>query len=464
MKKSEIIFGLLRIPFDAVGVSAALLLSYWLRLQRVDLIPRMQLLEPAVTLPEPSVYFSTFLLPGVLLFFCVAVLLGLYLLRSTYSAWTEAGRITTAALLWLVAVMAWYFLLRKELFYSRVLLLHSTLFITIFVGVGRAFLILIQRIFLRFGYGVRAVVTVGERSVTQEVRTVLQHDVHYSYLGHHRNLQTVRELAQEREIDLVLQTDPNPRSSETLALIDYCRSEHVGYAFLPPVLADVPHQLRVERLGLVPLIQFQPTPLDGWGRVWKHCLDVVVSIVLLIPLFPVFLLLSLGILLDSGWPVLFVSQRIGEQRKKCIPVLKFRTMVQGADTIKPTLFLQSHRRDGPLFKVKNDPRVTRFGKLLRRWSLDELPQLCNVLLGHMSLVGPRPHLPEEVKQYGSFQRRVFAVKPGITGLAQVSGRSNLTFAQEVHLDLQYIEEWTPWLDLWILWRTLVVVLGRRGAD
>jgi lipopolysaccharide/colanic/teichoic acid biosynthesis glycosyltransferase len=139
-------------------------------------------------------------------------------------------------------------------------------------------------------------------------------------------------------------------------------------------------------------------------------------------------------------------------------------MIEHADHEKEYLQTQSHRTDGPLFKVKNDPRVTRVGKFLRRFSLDELPQLWNVLKGDLSLVGPRPHLPEEVARYTDFQRRVFAVKPGITGLAQISGRSDLKFEDEVRFDLQYIEEWSPWLDLFIFWRTVWVVLRGKGAD
>jgi lipopolysaccharide/colanic/teichoic acid biosynthesis glycosyltransferase len=139
-------------------------------------------------------------------------------------------------------------------------------------------------------------------------------------------------------------------------------------------------------------------------------------------------------------------------------------MVVGADALKEELRERSHRGDGPLFKVKDDPRVTRMGKFLRRWSLDELPQLWNVLRGDLSLVGPRPHLPEEVAKYSDFERRVFAVKPGMTGISQISGRSGLPFSGEVRLDLQYIEEWSPWLDLFILYRTLGVVLKGEEAD
>ena len=156
--------------------------------------------------------------------------------------------------------------------------------------------------------------------------------------------------------------------------------------------------------------------------------------------------------------------RVGEYGRKRIAILKFRSMCRNADAEKNQLIGLNHRKDGPLFKVTNDPRVTRFGKFLRRWTLDELPQLWNVCCGRLSLVGPRPHLPEEVDRYSMEQRRVFAVKPGMTGLAQVSGRSNLSFPEEVRLDLQYIEEWSPLLDLWILWRTIFTVLSKRGAD
>ncbi|TSC99367.1 MAG: exopolysaccharide biosynthesis polyprenyl glycosylphosphotransferase, partial [Candidatus Peregrinibacteria bacterium Greene1014_49] len=132
------------------------------------------------------------------------------------------------------------------------------------------------------------------------------------------------------------------------------------------------------------------------------------------------------------------------------------------DAQKPQLLGLNERRDGPLFKIHADPRVTKIGKWLRRFDLDEVPQLLNVLLGQMSLVGPRPHLPDEVERYNPYQRRVFAVKPGITGLSQISGRSALPFDEEVRLDLRYVEEWSMLLDLWILWRTVWVVAGGKG--
>lgn len=464
MKRSEAIFGAIRVPVDALAALAALLLAYRLREANIDLIPTVQLLEPASTLPPLSWYVHTFVTPAVLAFIALAAVLRLYVWRATESAWLETGRIAIAALLWLVAIMGWYFLVEKQLFFSRFLLIHATLFLVIFVSIGRAAITLIQRSLLRYGIGVHAVVSVGKHKLSLEARGTLARDVRYAYLGHVPDLDALMKLEANGEPDLVLQTDPNPDSDDTLLLIDHCRSLHIGYAFLPPVFADVPHLLAVERLGLLPMIRFCPTPLDGWGRIFKRVFDLLVAALAIIVLAIPMLLVTLLIVFDSGLPILYVSRRVGEGGKKRIPVLKFRSMVRNADARKEELMEKNHRSDGPLFKMKNDPRVTRVGKFLRRWSIDEWPQLFNVIIGQLSLTGPRPHLPDEVKRYTSYQRRVFAVKPGITGLAQVSGRSDLSFDEEVALDLKYIEEWSLLRDLWILWRTIVVVFGRDGAD
>jgi exopolysaccharide biosynthesis polyprenyl glycosylphosphotransferase len=464
MKRSEAIFGAIRVPLDAIAVVAALLLAYRLREGSIDLIPNVQLLEPASTLPAYGWYVKDFVSPAAFAFIAIAAALRMYIWQTTTSAWTEVGRIITAAFIWLVSVMGWYFLVEKQLFFSRAILVYGTVLIALFVTIGRVAVTLIQRSMLESGIGVRTVVSVGKQKLTPAARETLARDVHYAYLGHVPNLEALMQLEKRGDPDLVLQTDPNPDSDDTLLLIDHCRSHHIGYAFLPPVFADVPHLLIVERLGLLPMIRFRPTPLDGWGRIFKRMFDVLASFIGIIILAVPMLVIMLLIIIDSGFPIFYISRRIGESGRKTIPVLKFRSMIKDADLKKADLKKLNHRTDGPLFKVKNDPRVTRVGRVLRRWSIDEWPQLFNVLAGQVSLVGPRPHLPEEVKLYTSYQRRVFAVKPGATGLAQISGRSDLTFDEEVALDLKYIEEWSIFRDLWIIWRTFVVVIGRKGAD
>lgn len=462
MKRIDTSLGVLRIPIDILAVLAALLLSYRFREANVDLIPNVQLLESATTLPSFGIYVETFVLPATAVFVLLAAIARLYVLQVHFSTLREFQRIVVVALCWLVGIMAWFFLVQRQLFYSRILLVHSTVFITIFVAAGRLAIRILKHALLRHGIGAIRVVSVGSVPLTEAGAAMLTVGNRYTYGGHVSSVVDLRAIKQEHP-DLVLQTDPSPASEATLALIDYCRSEHIEYAFLPPVFADVPHRLRIQRIGTTLLIRFQPTPLDGWGRVLKRSFDVVVSALLLVLLSPLLLAVSIGVLITSGWPIFYVSKRVGERGAKKIPVLKFRSMVQEADVLKESLTHLNERTDGPLFKMKNDPRITGFGRFLRRFDIDELPQLLNVFVGHMSLVGPRPHLPEEVARYKAYERRVFAVRPGITGLAQVSGRSDLPFEQEVQLDLQYIEEWSLRRDLRILLFTVLVVLQKKDA-
>jgi len=181
----------------------------------------------------------------------------------------------------------------------------------------------------------------------------------------------------------------------------------------------------------------------------------------LILLFPLMALLGAMIWLHDGGPALFTQVRVGKDGR-VFRIYKFRTMVVDAEARKEQL-IASNDSDGVLFKLRNDPRVTAVGAYLRRWSIDELPQLLNVLLGDMSLVGPRPALPGEAAKYADHVRRRLVVKPGLTGLWQVNGRSDLTWEESVRLDLRYVENWSFALDLQILWKTISVLTRRSGA-
>lgn len=463
VKYSEILFGVLRVPLDALAALAALLLAYRLREANIDLLPGMQIITQPSNLPAFSYYLQTFVLPWTGVYIGLSAVLRLYHLRITLGAWHEMGRVALAASMWLMLIIAWFFLVEKQLFFSRVLLLQSTVLLMVFAMIGRAAVVLLQRACLRRDIGVRNVISFGGRELPDVLHQTLQDEPRFRYIGHLSDLEGLKRFENERPIDLILHTDPLPTGGETAQLIDYCRSHHIGYSFLPPVFVDSPHQLSMDRLGLVPLLKFEPTPLDGWGRVWKRLFDVIGGIALLVVLSPLLVMISVLVLLTSGWPILYISRRVGQHCSGSIPVLKFRTMIRDADARKQEFAELSHR-DGPLFKVQNDPRVTPIGRILRRWSVDEFPQLFNVIVGQLSLVGPRPHLPDEVRKYREDQRRVFAVRPGVTGLAQVSGRSNLKFEDEVRYDMQYIEEWSLALDMWILWRTVFVVLWGKGAD
>jgi exopolysaccharide biosynthesis polyprenyl glycosylphosphotransferase len=196
-------------------------------------------------------------------------------------------------------------------------------------------------------------------------------------------------------------------------------------------------------------------------RIIKAAFDKLLALAGLIVAFPLLALLALVITLDDGGPALFRQTRVGKDGHN-FSVYKFRTMVTDAESRKADLSAHNQQQ-GPLFKIRKDPRITRAGSWLRRYSLDELPQLLNVLNGDMSLVGPRPALPEEAAMYGDHVRRRLAVKPGMTGLWQVNGRSDLSWDESVRLDLRYVENWSFMLDLQILWKTCAAVARGSGA-
>jgi lipopolysaccharide/colanic/teichoic acid biosynthesis glycosyltransferase len=216
------------------------------------------------------------------------------------------------------------------------------------------------------------------------------------------------------------------------------------------------HQARFQLKGLVRTIAIAS---DDIG---KRLVDLVGAIILLIVLSPLFLLIAVLIKLDSDGPVFFRQIRVGKWGKH-FTMLKFRSMTCDAEHRKAELVDQNEMRGGVIFKMKRDPRVTRIGRIVRRSSLDELPQLCNVLRGEMSLVGPRPPVPTEVDMYSLGERRRLDAKPGITCVWQVSGRSQLPFRQQVDLDVAYIETQSLWGDVKLLMKTIPAVLTGRGA-
>jgi exopolysaccharide biosynthesis polyprenyl glycosylphosphotransferase len=229
-----------------------------------------------------------------------------------------------------------------------------------------------------------------------------------------------------------------------------------------PALLDVAGpRTTIRPVAGLPLLHMDHPEFSGARRVIKEAFDKVLALVALVVFAPLLAVLALVIHLDDRGPVLFRQTRVGKDGRTFV-VYKFRTMVADAEQLKAELAGRSEQ-NGVLFKLRNDPRVTRSGSWLRRWSLDELPQLVNVLNGDMSLVGPRPALPEEAAMYGDHVRRRLAVKPGITGLWQVNGRSDLSWDESVRLDLRYVENWSFVLDLQILWKTCAAVTRGSGA-
>ncbi len=230
-----------------------------------------------------------------------------------------------------------------------------------------------------------------------------------------------------------------------------------------PSLTDVAGpRIHIRPVSGLPLLHIEEPEFSGGRRLLKSVADRGIALVSLVLLAPLFALLALRVRLDSEGDVMFRQTRVGVDGRD-FTIFKFRSMYRDAEQKLSALMEANQYTDGPLFKMKQDPRITRMGRWLRRFSLDELPQLVNVAKGDMSLVGPRPPLPSEVSQYGLDVRPRLLVKPGLTGLWQISGRSQLSWDESVRLDLHYVESWTLALDAMILWKTVAAVVRRQGA-
>ena len=275
------------------------------------------------------------------------------------------------------------------------------------------------------------------------------------------SLDEIEEVLHSRIVDEVAICLPLTEASRIDSIVRLCEEEGKIVRIPMQVFEHALAAGRVEELDGVPIYSIVSGPDRLAGFIAKRALDIVGAIVAGVILSPIMIGLAIAIRLDSSGPVLFFQRRVG-LHGRTFDVVKFRTMIDGAEAQVEDL-LQHNEIKGHAFKVTNDPRVTRVGRFLRRTSLDELPQLVNVLRGQMSLIGPRPALPEEVARYDDWARRRLAIKPGMTGLWQVSGRSNLAWSDSVRLDLDYVDNWTPSMDARIAAKTAGAVFRRDGA-
>jgi len=288
------------------------------------------------------------------------------------------------------------------------------------------------------------------------------------------NLDDLPEVIRELAIQEVIITDSNLPSEKLFeAMMRLGRRQKVEFRLAPSLFNFLPQKTSVEQIGILPMVRLFREPLSDAERFVKRAFDIIISILVIVLLAPVWFIISVLIKLDSRGAVLFQQERVGMDGRRFL-CYKFRTMKTDADeNIHREAYLKNIEglreanagdEKNPVFgKVKDDPRVTRIGKFLRRTSLDELPQFLNVLRGEMSIVGARPPIPYEVEEYDLWQRKRLDMKPGITGLWQVSGRNRLTFEEMVRIDLFYIENWSVWLDLKIILLTLPAILRGDGA-
>jgi len=464
MKRSDLTFGALLVPLDFIMLVVAGLAAYFVRFSRFYL---ENIREATVTIKFPE--YIGLVLAISLVWLIVFALAGLYNLRTYRKIWDEVAKVILACSTGILIVVIFIFL-NRELFASRFVVLAAWILAILFVSLGRLMARGVQRRFLKKGVGVHNIIVVGQNSVADTLINLLRVSPgHGLNVVHHfpdfspDKARLLSELVRQEQIDEILLADPNLPQLERQQLLDAVGEYHLNFKYAADLLGLARINTEIETLAGIPIVEVKKTALEGWGRIGKRVFDLVLAGLALILLAPLFLTLSAFIKLGSKGSIFYVNQRIGGKEKK-FGLLKFRSMVQEAENMKEQLLAQNERGEGPLFKMKDDPRITGVGKFIRRWSLDELPQLINVLRGEISLVGPRPHEPHEVAQYEKHHKRLLDIKPGITGLAQVSGRSDLPFEDEVKLDVYYIENWSLWLDLKILLQTPRAVLVLRKAE
>ena len=352
------------------------------------------------------------------------------------------------------------------------------------------FILNFTRIFLRYvlavlrrrGINQRFIVIVGTGNRAQDFAYMIQNKKELGYkligfaddewigtkkstnqLPYIGNLQEISKILNENVVDEIIIGLPIKSYYEKIQeIIGYCEMQGIIVRFLSDIFTVSLAKSRLSFLGEIPVITLYSAPYEDVSMIIKRFIDVSFSLLFLIIFSPLFFVVAILIKLASPGSVFFLQERVG-YNKRLFNVIKFRTMFEEAEALLPSLE-HLNESDGPTFKIKDDPRVTKLGKILRKTSIDELPQFLNVLKGDLSLVGPRP-LP--VRDYQGFsedwQKRRFSMKPGMTCFWQIQGRNNISFYRWMELDMKYIDNWSLWIDLVILWKTIPVVVMRKGA-
>jgi exopolysaccharide biosynthesis polyprenyl glycosylphosphotransferase len=472
MKRSELILAASLVPLDFFAILAGGFAAYEIRFH-----PSITGFLP-VQFPFDLERYASLLFPVSALWIGVFAVAGLYTIHQHRLA-KELAYVLLASAASMALVFSILFFSRA-LFESRFVVLAGWGFAVIFVTFARVGVRILQRALLSLGMGEHRVVIIGKNKTSDAIIKEFQHK---HRLGFHVVAQfdmftddirrRLHDLNHRGEVDEILLTDPNISREKTLELIAFTDTEHLGFKYTADLFATAIGRTDIATYAGIPLLEIKKTPLDGWGAIYKRLFDITVAFILILLTLPIQLMMAIALFLEQPGRILFSrtpdgkkTTRIGQQGKP-FHYFKFRSMIKDAHTFRfDPEFAKKHgnlRGGTPLFKLKDDPRVTPVGRIIRKYSLDELAEFYLVLLGRMSLVGPRPHLPEEVAAYKPHQRRVLTVKPGITGLSQISGRADLNFEEEVRLDTYYIEHWNPWLDLYIIVKTPIVVLFRKGA-
>jgi exopolysaccharide biosynthesis polyprenyl glycosylphosphotransferase len=469
--KTILSYTLALVVFDVLAVLAAFILAY---IVRVQLDPR-----PLVYQISAYDFFITFV---QLIPFWIVTLwsLGLYSPAVYQKRLTEIGKLLMASFIGVLLIIGYDYVVDEPVFPARLVPVYAGIATFLFLTLGREILRLIRDIAYYFNRGVQRVLVIGTGEATKDIIENLS----VTYRSGYRVVATVGTKVKgityfskpedaldnldRLHIDTIIQTDLYENAERNQHIMGAAQERHISYSFIPGEAEFYSGKNQIDVFLGYPIIAVYQTPLVGWGELVKRIFDVVATIITL-PIWGTLILLValLQKILNPG-PVFYKSARLTRYSKHFM-LLKFRSMdakygkKDAAEEFRDMGRDDLAREYTKHRKVAHDPRITRFGRFIRATSLDELPQLINVLKGDLSLVGPRPILPQELRLYLGRGSLLHSVKSGLTGLWQVSGRSDLPFEKRVELELYYAQNWSFWLDIKILLKTIRVVLFRSGA-
>lgn len=470
------LYSLMLMAADLIVLAAVFAIAYYVRTQ---LDPRALLYS--VYAREYVIGF-TIIAPVWLLIFAS---LGLYTSNIYNRRLVEWSRVLLGSFIGVLLVIGWEYLTNVHIFPARLVALYVLVGSSLSIIMVREIIRNVRNELYRYGRGVSRVLIVGNSGATTDIMAALAstHRSGYqvvAFAGPAKLLPThlgitqytrVEDALQDIEklrVTTIIQTDLYDSEDRNHQILGAAQINHIQYNFIPGEPEFYTGKNTVDVFLGYPMITVSQTPLVGWGAIVKRAFDFVASIILLVPLGIIILVIALLQKILNPGPVFYMSKRLSRFSKH-IDLFKFRTMggqygkkdasLEFEDMGRPDLAAEYRKNH----KVTNDPRVTRFGQFLRSTSLDELPQLFNVIRGDLSLVGPRPILPQEVNFNPSRTALLHSVKSGVTGLWQVSGRSELSFEERIELELYYAQNWSFWLDLRILFKTIGVVIRKTGA-
>ncbi|MFH1347299.1 MAG: sugar transferase [Candidatus Margulisiibacteriota bacterium] len=457
---------------DAILIVLSFILAYFVRFKVLLFLT-----------PQPVPVFQQYL---DVLVFVTLIWLAIFKLAGLYREKKFTSLIDELATLFVgvtfsTLVLVGLLFLNQEFWFSRLVVLNVWWIALLLLGLLRVLIFALRRIMYLKGWGVKNVLILGagemgqilvkkvkqDRSLGYRVLGFLDDDPVKAGKAYHDvavlgDTTKISEVVRSEKVEEVIIASAKFQAEKILDIITECERYGVEFKIVPGILELIASRVDVDELGGIPLLTVTEIQLKGFNAATKRVMDIVFSAAGLLLLSPFFVLFYFLVKVTSAGPVFLKQERVGLDGK-IFRMYKFRSMNKDAEEQFPEVEALSET-EGHLFKIKEDPRVTtRLGKFMRRFSIDEYPQLVNVLFGEMSLVGPRPPLPREVGKYTSWHKKRLRVRPGITGAWQVSGRSLLPFDDMVRLDIYYIENWSLWLDLKILLRTIPVVLSGSGA-